>query len=497
MKKITVLSFLTLLWVTAWPQNNINIQWSRRFGNDGYNHRVVKCRGGYITCETTAASWSNPDVIIRKVNSNGHQIWRKDLSGSGFDEASSIKPTSDGGFIVVGITDSRDGDFADNPPASVFFNWTWVAKLNPQGVVQWKRYYQFGVGRDIVETDDGGYVVVGEDYAYDSDIHILKIRRNGKLQWERTLGEASLPDLAKSVTSTKGGFVVFGSGFSNIGGNTQQRQFNSDYILFSMDLNANFKWVRYYGGSSDDVAGAMRPSDDGGFVMTGWTRSSDGDVGGNPIQFGEEDFWTVKVDSMGDILWKDRFGGSGSDVSLSLTITDDGGPLIYGVTDSSDSLIASKGQGDMLLVKYSDTGSVQWLKTIGGSGNDGTISSVENASRGCYMLFGLSGSTDYDFSQTGSILMKLKETSTLSPRMSVGEFDLTPYPNPCDSRFSLRVGSESTVQVFDLNGRTVLPDILNAYGTVEVQTSELRNGVYLLRVSSVGKTETKMIVVSH
>ena len=157
-------------------------------------------------------------------------------------------------------------------------------------------------------------------------------------------------------------------------------------------------WSRCYGGSSLDHCSAVRQTMDGGYIMTGFTASNDRDVSGNN---GIEDFWVVKTDDNGYLLWQKCLGGSMQEESKSIQQTTDGGFIIAGFTNSNDSdLTVSYGGNDAWVVKLDSTGNMQWQKSLGGSNDEGAAYYggivAEQTTDGGYIVGTSSNSTDYD-----------------------------------------------------------------------------------------------------
>lgn len=494
MKKSTVLLFFALLCNTAWTQNTPNIEWSRSIGLDGFNHRVVKIKGGYITSVTKFNIIGWPDAVVTKFNENGIMKWQRTIAGAGWDEISSIKPTSDGGFVVVGVTESGDGDFTGSPNPNIY-DWTWVAKLDRHGRTQWQRYVQGGRGLDIVQTQEGGYAAVGinqltTNQGTNINMYVLKMNRNGIVQWTRSFGGMDSMEVGRSIITVKGGLVICGDLYlpnNGIGG---------DFYLTKMNLSGDIVWAHAYGGTQNDEGHIVKSTPDGGYLITGITFSGDGDLAdGNPDPLG--DCWTLKTDSRGDVQWKSRFGGNRTDVGVSLITFGDGSCIVAGMSDSNDSTLQSKGMYDLMLVKYRPNGVIEWNRTVGGTGNEVSDLWIEKSNGDDFVLFAPSGSTDFDFTRTGTHLMKFSQPTIHHMRLSHDAETLSPYPNPCDAGFSLHLDEESTVQVFDMNGRMVHPALTNISGLVEINTQLMENGMYIVRVISGENVHSKRIVVSH
>jgi hypothetical protein len=235
-----------------------------------------------------------------KLSATGAIQWQKCLGGSGWDVATSIQQTSDGGFIVAGRTNSNDGDVTGNH---------------------------------------------GND-----DFWVVKLSATGEIQWQKSLG-GSNDDWATSIQQTSdGGFIVAGSTDSNDGDVTGNHG-NDDFWVAKLSSTGAIQWQKSLGGSGDELAESTQQTSDGGFIVTGWTTSNDGDVTGN---HGGKDFWVVKLSSTGAIQWQKSLGGSGTDVAESIQQTSDGGFIVAGYTASNDGdVTGNHGYDDFWVVKLS------------------------------------------------------------------------------------------------------------------------------------------------
>src|SRR5207248_638871 len=136
------------------------------------------------------------------------------------------------------------------------------------------------------------------------------------------------------------------------------------------------QWQKSFGGSSRDVANAIQQTSDGGYIVAGSSFSNDGDVTGNHPNgnYLSYDYWIVKLSNTGVIQWQKSLGGSGGDYANSIQQTRDGGYIVAGESFSNDSDVTghhgTSNFPDYWIVKLSDTGAIEWQKSLGGSRND-------------------------------------------------------------------------------------------------------------------------------
>ncbi len=128
------------------------------------------------------------------------------------------------------------------------------------------------------------------------------------------------------------------------------------------------EWQKCLGGSNDDWAYSIQQTSDSGFIVAGYTESSNGDVSGN---HGDYDYWVVKLNSSGDILWQKCLGGTNVDQAFSIQQTSDGGFIVAGGTFSNDGDVSGNhGNSDYWVVKLNSSGTIEWQKCLGGTDGD-------------------------------------------------------------------------------------------------------------------------------
>jgi hypothetical protein len=184
----------------------------------------------------------------------------------------------------------------------------------------------------------GGFIITGETLSYGAgydDIWLIKTDSRGNKEWDRIFG-GSDRDYADSVQQTSdGGYVISGKTRSHGAG-------YSDVWLIKTDSRGNTEWDRTFGGSESDWGNSAKQTYDGGFIITGGTES---------YGAGESDVWLIKTDSRGNTEWDRTFGGSDSDWGNSVEQTSDGGFVIAGETESYGA-----GESDVWLIRTDSKG---------------------------------------------------------------------------------------------------------------------------------------------
>jgi len=215
----------------------------------------------------------------------------------------------------------------------------------------------------------------------------------------KTLGGSKNDVLQAVINTSDKGYITLGYTQSNDFDITLKSNESFDYWLLKFDANDNLEWQKTYGGSQDDRGADIIQTKDNGYLLTGYSRSSDIDVSKNA---GNQDFWVIKLNQTGSIIWEKTFGFSGADYGTTLIETNDNGYLITGVLD----VTASNGQGnskktnrhaggDVWAIKIDANGTVAWSKFYGGSFTDTPLGVVKTNDNG-YILAASSDSKDVD-----------------------------------------------------------------------------------------------------
>lgn len=309
------------------------------------------------------------DFWVFKLDSNGNLIWENTYGGGGIDQAYAIQQTIDGGYIVVGDTSSSNGDVSSHHGGLTD---AWVIKLNANGALIWEQTYG-GSGDDtasnIQQTSDGGYIVSGTTASVDGDISqnhggqdiwVFKLFSNGVIDWSETYGGSSIDRISFGVNlqfnndalqqTNDGGYMV--SGYTNSNdGDISSNHGAFDAWIFKLDANGNLAWEKTYGGSNYEDGGSIQQTLDGNYIIATQTRSYDGDVGQlhGTIRM---DFWVFKIDPTGVLLWEQTYGGTNEDGANAIQQVSNCEYILTGYARSSNwDVGGNQGQSDFWVVK--------------------------------------------------------------------------------------------------------------------------------------------------
>ncbi len=471
---------------TLWTKNYGGIHWE-------WGLSVLQTfDGGYVVLGITDSYSGNLDAYLIKTSSQGDSLWAQVHGGNEYDDGETICQTSDSGFIFLGATDSKGAGDAD----------LWLVKTDAHGNILWDTTYggvdaDYGYSIDI--TSDGGYILLGSTQSYavgDDDFWIIKTNANGDTLWTRTYGGTSI-DRGYSVQQTAdGGYICAGETFSFGSG-------PSDFLVLKTDADGNILWDTMYGGTGGECCWEVQQTFDGGYILAGITTS---------FGAGNIDAWLVKTNVNGDTLWTKTYGGSGNDYAYSVHQTVDGGYIVTGYTTSFGAL----GE-DVWLVRADSIGNTLWTQRWGGIDHQCGFSVRETLDHG-YVIAGYTLLPDKFFDVW---LLKtepevgIEEYKPWRPHTAILEIAPNPFSNRTKIRYMIHDAGytieEITISIYDAAGRLVKSfprSMLNSatqYGGLrpthitwqgdDDRGHPVPTGIYFLSFTMGNYTETKKLLL--
>lgn len=310
----------------------------------------------YSSCETedhgimilglTTSFGSGKDLYLMKLDSQGEILWSKTYGGKKVDSGIKIKRTSDNNYIIIGNTTSFDAKRRD----------FYLLKLDQEGNVIWSHTYggelnEFGL--DVVETKNGGFVLVGETNSFDvkdHDIYVVKVDDKGIEQWSKTIGGDSL-EFVSSIIAVEDGYVLGGETNSLGAG-------GYDAVLIKINLEGEVLWSKVYGGPKDEHLNELIEDDYGRLVFLGSTTS---------YGFGGRDLFYVMTDQSGELIKANSLGGIADEEPQVVRSMGDDGFIILGFSNSFNDQLTGQ---DAYIIRMNKKFKMRWSKTFGGSLND-------------------------------------------------------------------------------------------------------------------------------
>ena len=349
-------------WLLKYDQNDM-LQWQKTYGgsdDDRGNDIIQTLDGGYAIIGFTTSNDGDVsenngahDFWVSKLDAYGNIIWNKSFGFLGADIGTSIIQSSDGGYLLTGVLDVSASNGEGNSKITKSSSSTlhaggdyWAIKINATGEKQWSRYYGgtfTDAPHDAIQTEDNGYVLVGSSDSADVD--------------------------------------------------TKDNNRTYDFWVVKISETGILLWEKSFGGTQTDEARAISRSNDGNYIIVGDTRSNDNDVSFNN---GAADLWVIKISPMGDLIWEKTYGGNSFDVARSISKTQNGDFIISGSSRSvNGDLTINNGQNDAWIIRINGDGELKWQKSIGGSEIDFAYDAVE-LNNNSIIIVGDSSSSNFD-----------------------------------------------------------------------------------------------------
>jgi len=356
--------------------------------------------------------------------------WQKAYGGTGFEQASKIIQTTDGGYLICGGSGTADGDITVNQVLVDF----WAIRTDASGTILWQRSLggsgvDFGIAAR--QTSDNGFLILGFSYSSDGDMQIdahaqvdvflFKLTESGNISWQKTFGSSGDDFIYGFEQTIDGGYILAGDTGGADGNVNSPNKGSQDCWFLKLDATGEILWSKTYGGFDFERVYSVKPTVDGGYIAAGYTRSNDGDVSGN---HGGTDIWVLKLDTLGELQWKTCYGSTDNDIAFDIQTTTDSGYLVTGFHDMANGDVSdSLGARDCWLFKIDASGTILWQKTLGGTGID-EGKQIRQTADGGYLLLAHTNSNDTDVSSNHGDqdiwLVKLDSTRSIAWQRALG-----------------------------------------------------------------------------
>ncbi len=311
------------LWVNAQG----TVLWQKTFGSGGddtFNAVALSADGNYVLAGAKYSSAYGREALVVKLDENGDVVWQK-YYGSLYTEAVDIQPTTDGGYLVAGVSPGPD---------------YWVMKLDGNGSVSWQKAYS----RDLYQADyltavrqaaDGGYIAAGYSNIPGFGRHawVLKLDGSGNIIWQKLYRQGIESFIYDLDVTNDGGIVLTGAtDFYPAGYN--------ELWVFKLNGNGSIAWNWIYSGQNDEIGYAIQQTTDGGYLVAGQQNNS-----------GSYHVWLLKLYGNGTLAWQKSYDVN-DEASFAFEsgsgIIAGGGPVAVGPPPYANAqLLKLNGQGDI------------------------------------------------------------------------------------------------------------------------------------------------------
>ncbi|AQS94478.1 hypothetical protein BXQ17_10560 [Polaribacter sp. BM10] len=382
----------------------------------------------FLNCSEKDGLFINDNIVVNNTSITT-------IGGANNDAFTAVEKTADGGFIAAGYTQSNNLDITDKSNTSFDF---FISKFSSDNQLEWQKTFggsDDDRAADIIETKNGEFAILGYSKSNDLDVSVnagsqdfwfIKLSSSGILISEKSFGYLGL-DYGTTLLETKdNGFLITGVldiTASNGQGNAKTnaiKHAGGDYWAIKTDNSGNLLWSKYFGGSFTDTPLGVVETDANDFIIVGSSDSNDFNISDNK---GTYDFWVVKISNSGNLIWEKSFGGSEIDEARAITTTNDGNFIIVGDTRSNDKDVSTNnGAADIWVLKISTDGNLIWKKTIGATNFDVARAITKTKDNG-FLIAGSSRSLDNGFENKGqndALIIKINNTGELLWQQTFG-----------------------------------------------------------------------------
>jgi hypothetical protein len=441
------------------------IEWQRTIGGNNVDtfKKAIALSDGYLLSGQSLSNASGDKTVngfggarhgwIVKIDENGENIWQNAFGGNGAETNYDAIKTEDNGFLISNTSYSNiSGNKTENSRGESDY---WLVKIDEEGNIEWQKTIGGSGWEEEVKSipcSDGGYFVGGSSkspisgektenfrgpFSIYADYWVLKLDANRNIEWQRTIGGEDDDRFVVVRQTADEGFLIAGNSRSNIGfEKTENSRGNSwDIWILKLSQLGAIEWQKTIGSDFTDLLNDMLITPENDILLGG--VSGEGISGDKTVESnGLSDFWILKLNSIGDIVWQKSIGGADQESLYTLSQTTAGNYLLGGTSRSSisgDKTSNSRGLSDYWAVLIDTEGNIVGQKTIGGSENEAGTNVIETLDGGYFVAgstsSGISGEKteasrgDYDY-----WVLKLENNSLLFSNPILAGIKV--YPNP-------------------------------------------------------------------
>lgn len=397
------------------------ITWQKNYGGAGIEEGYCvdqTTNGGYVVVGMSDSYGNGYQVYLVKTDSLGDTLWTSTYGGTGLERGYSVQQTTDGGYIITGSTNSfGNGDQM------------YLIKADSLGDTLWTKVYGDTSGEggySVQQTADGGYIITGFTASFGNGLQVYLVKTDslGDTLWTKIFGSAGR-DRGRSVQQTLDrGYIIAGDISYPV---------DCDPIyLIKTDSLGDTLWSRIY-GTNWYFGRSVQQTQDNGYVVVGYDR-----IGGS--------LYLIKTDSNGDSLWTKDFYLTDAAEAYSVMQTVDKGYIVAG------KIIGYMDYINFFLVKTDSLGDTLWTRYYGDGMTEGA-ECVQQTADGGYILVGTNGGN------AQILLIKTDQYGNVSNIEEKGSFQRLIYipllirPNPFCSFTTIIDHEKERFVLYDITGR--------------------------------------------
>ncbi|MBT2620070.1 T9SS type A sorting domain-containing protein [Chryseobacterium sp. ISL-6] len=433
------------------------------------------------------------DFHLIKLNQQGEEVWEKYFSGANHDYLSATATTQDGGSLLAGTSYSGKG--LDKKDDSKGGSDIWLIRLNEFGDELWQKTLGTGAdeeARAVIQTTDLGFFVVGNvqnaSKGYGSkDAWIIRLDKDGKELSQLILGGKGLDEVEKMIPTKDGGALLGVYSRSKTGGSKKTENFGEgDYWIVKLDKNGKVEWEKNYGGRGDDHIRTLTLTS-AGYLIGGESRSERSGNKSVGIEEGS-DLWLISLNERGDEQWQKSYNLGNRDILMGMTV-------LHSENDNSSKgiLLGGYTQAEGRIEKNNET---FWILYLSQDGNEQWRKHVKGESRKKEERL-----SDLKLNRDGSIILAGTSTEELGKEnwkmiklgdkqvdQLIEKYDIKIYPNPVSDYTYVEIGfdfKDADILLYDISGRQI-QSVRTKNRVTKINTQALVQGAYLVSI----KTDT-------
>ncbi|WP_426480169.1 T9SS type A sorting domain-containing protein [Chryseobacterium sp. R2ACT005] len=431
------------------------------------------------------------DFHLVKLNQQGEEAWEKYFSGSNHDYLSATVTTQDGGSLLAGTSYSGKG--LDKKDDSKGGSDIWLIRINEFGDELWQKTLGSSSdeeARAVIQTTDLGFFVAGNVQGFSKgygskDVFITRLDKDGKELSQITLGGKGLDEVEKMISTRDGGALLGIYSRSSMGGTKKTENFGEgDYWIVKLDKNGKVEWEKNFGGKGDDHIRTMALTSNG-FIIGGESRS---ERSGNKTVGIEEgtDLWLISLNERGDEQWQKSYNFGNRDILMGMNV-------LHSADDKSSKGILLGGytpsegraekEDNTFWILYLDVnGTEQWRKHITGE-------SRQKEERLSDLKLNRDGSVvlaGTSAEELGKENWKIVKLGDKQVEQLIEKYDIKIYPNPVSDYAYVEIGSlfkEADIMLYDMSGRQ-LQSIKTKNKVTKINTQALVQGAYVVTIKT-------------